>query len=831
MPKTLHIDPDTTRRAGELAFPRIPLHAPAPTLADERARRGDATLFRVLRHMLLVREFESMLASFKAKGAYGDIRYAYKGPAHLSVGQEAAAVGAALALRSADHIFGSHRSHGEFIAKGLAAISSLDDDALDRLMRHHAGGALLATVERHLPADSISAIAEHFLLFGLLAEIFMRENGFNGGMGGSMHAFFPPFGAYPNNAIVGASAGIAAGSALYEKIHGDIAAPRIAVAMIGDGSTGCGPVYEAMNFAGMAQYRTLWPRANDPDPSDLRPGGGLPVLFLFSNNFYAMGGQTAGETMAWDRLSRIGAGINAEAMHAETVDGTQPLAVAAAVERRRELLLSGRGPALLDVECYRASGHSASDANAYRTREELSAWQAHDPVAGYAATLVEAGITTEDEVTRAAEAAAATIAAVTHAAVDPEVAPVIDVASRPNRIGERMFADTEQSMPQDEALPGIEGLARLRQHAKKARFGLDGDGKPLSPLRAITLRDGLFEAIVHHLHHDPTLSAWGEECREWGGAFGVYRGLSDAFAHERLFNAPISEGTIVAAAVGYAMEGGRALVELMYADFIGRAGDEIFNQLAKWRAMSNGELTLPVVLRCSVGSKYGAQHSQDWSALVAHVPGLKVVYPATPYDAKGLMAAALASDDPVVFFESQRLYDTVEQFAPDGVPADYYRLPLGVPDLKRSGTDVTVLSIGPSLHPALAAAEMLDAEHAISVEVVDARSLVPFDYAPLLASVRKTGRLLIVSEASERGSMAMTFSASVARLAFDALRAPPRVLGAPNWIVPGADLESSYFPGAEDIADVVLHELMEVAGAPRRGKRDPSLQSLALRGI
>ncbi len=142
----------------------------------------------------------------------------------------------------------------------------------------------------------------------------------------------------------------------------------------------------------------------------------------------------------------------------------------------------------------------------------------------------------------------------------------------------------------------------------------------------------------------------------------------------------------------------------MYGDFIGRAGDEIFNQMAKWHSMSAAVLKLPVVLRCSVGSKYGAQHSQDWSALITHIPGLKVFYPATPYDAKGLMATALSSEDPVVFFESQRLYDTPELFHAGGVPEDYYRIPAGVPDVKRAGEDLTILTIGPALYPALEAA-------------------------------------------------------------------------------------------------------------------------------
>ena len=418
MPKTIHIDPASFLKPGKLAFPDIPVHAYRRSLRDERKARGDHALREILRHMMIVREFETMLASFKGKGAYGDIAYAYKGPAHLSIGQEAAAVGQALALEVDDHILGSHRSHGEFIAKGLSAIARLDPSRLAAIMAEHQGGALLGAVEKHLPSDTATGLAENFLLFGLLAEIFMRANGFNRGMGGSMHAFFPPFGAYPNNAIVGASAGIATGVALRKKLSG---AGSIAVANSGDGSTGCGPVWEAMNFAAMAQCKTLWP--------DDRKGG-LPVLFFFNNNFYAMGGQTIGETMGWDRLSRIGAGINPAAMHAETVDGTNPLAVADAVARKRALLLRGEGPALLDVECYRSGGHSTTDANVYRTREELAAWDAHDPIANYARALVGEGLATDDEVKAMRADVAARIKAVTARVIDPTVAPLQSVSKQ-----------------------------------------------------------------------------------------------------------------------------------------------------------------------------------------------------------------------------------------------------------------------------------------------------------------------------------------------------------------------------------------------------------------
>ncbi|MDJ0638950.1 MAG: thiamine pyrophosphate-dependent enzyme [Paracoccaceae bacterium] len=817
MPKSIQVDPKETRASGRLSFPDVPIHAYSRTVAEERVLRGAETLCDVLRHMMILRAFETGIASLKSTGRFGDLEYAYKGPAHLSIGQEAAAVGAALALTAQDHVFGSHRSHSEFLAKGLRAIQTLSEPDLQAIMERHEGGTLLRAVAAHLPGRSVRQTAEHFLLLGFLAEIFMRANGFNGGMGGSMHAFFLPFGAYPNNAIVGASAGIATGAALQMKAEGRAA---ITVSMVGDGATGCGPVWEAMNFAGMAQFDRLW-----------QAEGGLPVLFFFTNNFYAMGGQTQGETMAWDRLSRIGAGLRADAYHAETVDGTNAFAVADAVARKRALLVDGQGPALLDVECYRFSGHSTTDVNAYRTKEEIAAWQTVDPIASLQGELDQAGVLQDAEAASMQDGIEHLMHRVFQAAADPEVSPPVDVTNALTLIGDKMFShrETPPAAPAPDPMVAPETVARVRQLAKRSRAGFDEDGNVLSPMKAITLRDGLFEAVLHHMQSDSRVMLYGEECREWGGAFGVYRGLSELYLHDRVFNAPISEAAIVATAIGAAMEGGRPVVELMYADFIGRAGDEIFNQLSKWQAMSNGALSVPVVLRCSVGSKYGAQHSQDWSALAAHIPGLKIVYPATPYDAKGLMSAAIASDDPVLMFESQRLYDKVELFQ-DVVPAGDYHVPMGAPDVKRAGDDATVLTIGPSLYPALEAADAL-AERGVSLEVIDARSLVPFDYSQVLTSVAKTGRVLIVSEASERGSFPMTLASNITRFAFADLKAPPRVLGSPNWIVPGADMEDSYFPQATDIEDAVLIDLMGEAGHNRKGLRTWDDIELAARGL
>jgi len=456
----------------------------------------------------------------------------------------------------------------------------------------------------------------------------------------------------------------------------------------------------------------------------------------------------------------------------------------------------------------------------------MKAWADHDPIELFAAKLVTHGVMDAGEVEAMRQKVASRIKAVTRAAVDIEIAPPVDVASDPTLIGRRMFSDEQIELGEPLDLDPSKSAAH-RQIARKARFGIGEDG-PLSPLKAITLRDGLYEAIYHHMSHDDRLIAYGEECRDWGGAFGVYRGLADIFPHQRLFNTPISEASIVATAVGHSLEGGRSLVELMYADFIGRAGDEIFNQMAKWQAMSAGRLKMPLVLRCSVGSKYGAQHSQDWTSLVAHIPGLKVLYPATPYDAKGLMASALSSNDPVVFFESQRLYDRVEQFRE--VPPEYYRIEMGQSNLKREGGDVTLLTLGPSLYPGLSAAEAL-LPLGIEAEVIDARSLVPFDYQPVLDSLKKTGHLVVVTEANERGSFAMTLAANVSRFGFSDLKAPVRVIGAPNWIVPGADMEDTFFPQVNDILDVVTSEFFPEKKVNRRGIRDWDDMELAKQGL
>lgn len=808
MPKSQYIDPKKVFQPGYIHFDDIPVNQYAKTLDEEKALYSKDDMMRIYRDMRIIREFETMLGEIKTKSVYNGVEYSNPGPAHLSVGQEASAVGEAYSLDINDFTFGSHRSHGEILAKGLSSIYKLDDTELYDIMKEFLGGRILNVVEgREEVKGNIKELAIDFLLYGALAEIFARTTGFNEGLGGSMHAFFIPFGIFPNNAIVGGSAPVALGAALYKRANKK---KGIVIANFGDGACGRGPVLESFNMSGMDQIRQLWGETDNGN------NPGLPILFNIFDNFYGMGGQTMGETMAFGMAARLGAGFNPEQMHAERVNGYDPFAVIDAVTRKKELLLRGEGPALLDVVTYRVSGHSASDASTYRSEEELEEWKKADPVRAYKEKLIIGGVASSDEFDAIDETIIRRMTKICRLAIDETLSPRMDLEKDPDAIARIMYSNghkkTMEEGREPEVLMPKADNPRVKSLALKARWAFDENGKTLPKAKTFGLRDALFESIIDKFYEDPTLIAYGEDNRDWGGAYAVYRGLTEALPYHRFFNAPISESAIIGSSVGYAMCGGRVIVELMYADFIGCAGDEIFNQVAKWQSMSAGILKMPIVIRVSVGSKYGAQHSQDWTALTAHIPGLKVVFPASPYDAKGLMNAALNGTDPVVFFESQRIYDIGEQFHKGGVPADEYEVTLGEPDVKREGKDVTILTIGAVLYRALEAAKTLEEKYGISAEVIDARSIVPFDYSKVIESVKKTGKIVIVGDACERGSVMKDMAADIAELAFDYLDAPPVAFGSRNWITPCHELEKYFFPQADGIIDVIHEKLMPIPG-------------------
>ncbi len=796
MTKSLIIDPSQVRAAGHIQFPDIPVNQYKFDLDTELDRYGKDGMVNMLHDMIVVRTFESMLDSIKKTGEWQGIAYNHKGPAHLGIGQESAYVGQASVLTPDDQVFGSHRSHGEILAKCYSAMRQIENGELENIMKTFLDGETLSFAEK-IDYKDIKDLTENFILFGALAEIFARKSGFNRGLGGSMHTFFLPFGSYPNNAIVGGSAPVANGAALFKRINRK---PGIVVSNVGDAALACGPVWEAMTFASMDQFRTLW-REED--------GGNPPILFNFFNNFYGMGGQTFGETMGYDILARVGAALNPEAMHAERVDGINPLAVADAVSRKKKILEEGRGPVLMDTITYRFSGHSPSDASSYRTKDEVELWENVDCITTYSDLLISNGLTTQSDIEDYTAALTEKLVKVLKLAIDEDNCPRV----ADGYIDTVMFSNTPtEKMEEGEAEIDLEDNPRVKALAKKIRTAKDENGKPVSKMKMYQFRDALFEAMLHRFKEDPTMAAWGEENRDWGGAFAVYRGLTEALPYRRLFNSPIAEASIVGAGVGYAMAGGRAVVELMYCDFLGRSGDEVFNQMAKWQSMSAGLLKMPLVLRVSVGNKYGAQHSQDWSALTAHIPGLKVYFPTTPTDAKGMLNLALRGTDPVVFFESQLLYDKGEEFEPGGVPEGYYETPEGEPAIRREGTDITIAGYGATMYRALEAADILQEKYGMSAEVIDLRFVAPLNYDKLIESVKKTGRLLLTSDAVERGNFLNTVAANVQTLAFDALDAPIAVVGSRNGITPGPELESYFFPQVEWIIDAIHERIVPLPG-------------------
>ena len=801
MPKSLFVDPKETLAPGKISFNDIPVNAYNKTIKEERKRYGDDNLVRIYRDITVLREFESMLNQIKTQGLYNGIETTYPGPAHLSIGQEAAAVGQAYLLDQNDFSFGSHRSHSEILAKALSCINKLSEQELMTIMEGFLGGSALRATEKIGAVSDVKELAIRFILYGTLSEIFARDTGFHKGMGGSMHAFFLPFGIYPNNAIVGGSAAIATGAALFKKINGK---QGIVVCNSGDGSMARGPVWEAMNFAAMDQFNTLWESHK----------GGMPILYNVFNNSYGMGDQTRGETMGYDMLARIGSGVSPTQFHAERINGFNPLAVIDAMERKLKILRNGEGPVLLDTLTYRFSGHSTSDQNAYRTKEEIDAWREIDPIITYRKGLVDAGVAGDAKLDDILKETSERMTLICKAASDPQISPYVDFRVDP-QVVERLMFSNEKVEKFDDREPEVNmPLAEVPAYKKikeKERSPIV-DGKPVSKMKLFNLRDALSEVIYDRFYEDPTLVAYGEDCRDWGGAFAVYRGMMDAFPHSRLFNSPIAEAAIVGTAVGYAVSGGRALVELMYADFIGCAGDEIFNQMSKWQAMSAGILKMPVVLRVSVGSKYGAQHSQDWTALCAHIPGLKVCFPATPWEAKGLMEAALKGTDPVVFFESQRIYDVGEQFHEGGVPAERYEIEFGDTNKVRDGKDVTILTIGAALYRAVDAAKQLSEKYGLEADIINIHSLVPLDYTKIIESVKKTGRVVLVSDACARGSFMNDVAKNITELCFDDLDAPPVVVGARNWITPPYEFDEFFFPQASWIIDAIHEKLVPLAG-------------------
>ncbi len=338
--------------------------------------------------------------------------------------------------------------------------------------------------------------------------------------------------------------------------------------------------------------------------------------------------------------------------------------------------------------------------------------------------------------------------------------------------------------------------------------------------REISMSAALNEAIKLAMRKDDHVILMGEDVagganvdhlqddEAWGGVLGVTKGIVQEFGRERVLDTPISEAGYIGAAMAAASTGLRPIAELMFNDFIGTCLDQVLNQGAKFRYMFGGKAEVPITIRTTHGAGFraAAQHSQSLYALFTSIPGLKVIVPSTPYDAKGLLLAAIEDQDPVIFFEDKTLYNMTGD-----VPEEYYTLPIGKADIKRKGADVTIVAVGKQVHTALQAAEQLSAR-GIEAEVLDPRSLSPLDEEAVLSSVEKTNRLVIVDEANPRCSIAADIASLAADKGFDSLDAPVKKVTAPHTPVPfSPPLEDLYLPTPEKVANTVLEMLGETS--------------------
>jgi len=713
----------------------------------------------LLDDMLAIRELEEMIVRLRSGGYDALPGYDYRGPTHVSIGQEGSAVGASTALRPDDNITSSHRGHGDAIAKGFAAIRAMSIEEF----RARLGDTAAETHDELLAA----ALEEH--VYRTIAELFGKDEGYCRGRGGGMHIGDFSTGHLGANAIVGGSVPIATGAAMairYEQ------SDRVVCCVAGDGAYANGVVLESLNWAAQDQWTNHYAgeRAH-----------GLPIIYFVMNNHYGMTHRTDDEVMGIRHLARRAAGFAENNMHAEVVNGMDVLAVRDAVKRAAALCRAGDGPVLIEASTYRYYGHSLSDPrNEYRTRDEEAAWRAVDPIERLKGQLVAAGLVDDaglaaiEEMARARNARAAVRAA---AATDPDPAHLLHF----------LYTDTAADV-----VPEAERT--VVTYAAPPVAKRDDAG-------AISYKDALREALVEEMLRDRRVIHYGEDVADYGGAFKLTKGLLETFGRERVFNTPISEACICGTAVGAAIVGLRPVVELMYMDFALMSSDQIANQAAKWHYMSGAQVEVPLVIRASVGAGkgYGGQHSQSLESVFTHIPGLYVVYPSTPADAKGLLKSAIRTNNPVLFLESQGLYGT-KGVVPEGERTE----PIGVARVARAGTDATIAAWGPAVPDALAAAERLRAERGLETEVIDLRSLVPLDMETVLASVRKTGRCVVASQAVLVGSYVNEIVARIQNEAFDHLDAPVGRVGAANGISPQAELlERAFLPNADDIHDAV----------------------------
>jgi 2-oxoisovalerate dehydrogenase E1 component len=574
----------------------------------------------------------------------------------------------------------------------------------------------------------------------MMAELMGRETGYCRGLGGSMHIAALDLGILGANGVVGAGIGLGTGAALSARMR---ATDQVCLVFFGDGAANEGIFHEAFNLA------ALWR---------------LPVVFLCENNRFGLSTAMA-ESTAVDRLSKRGAGYG---IPSATIDGNDVIAVNDAVATAVSRARSGEGPTFIEAMTWRWGDHSMrANLPRYRGEAKEAEERRGDPVLKIERLLTDRQVRPARLAKLRAEAEAEITAAITVAQAAPEPS-----------------------------------LAQLAEAVMVPSTTTADEPGTTATTRTLSMVDAIREAIDQEMTRDPRVFVIGEDIGKIGGIFGCTRGLIEKYGAERLRDTPISEAVIANAAVGAAITGLRPIVEIQIFDFVTLMMDAIVNQAAKFRTMLGGAPTVPVVFRGPQGGgiRLAAQHSQSLEAWFCHIPGLIVLAPSTPYDAKGLLTAAIRDDNPVVFLEHKLLYVQ----STGAVPEAPYAIPIGKADIKRPGRDVTVVATMAMVEPALAAARLLARDHGIDVEVVDPRTLRPLDGETILASVRKTNRCIVVHEGWRRFGFGAEVVSMIMEEAFDWLDAPVVRVGMDDLPMPYNDkLERAVIPGVERIVDAV----------------------------
>lgn len=745
------------------AAPEKPAAASPLAEAVRAGQYSREELADYLRTMVEIREFEDGLYRLYRAGQL-------KGATHMSAGQEAVPTGACAAITRRDFIASTHRGHGHCGAMG------------------------------NLMAESEAERQDHWN--AMMAELFGKTTGYCRGRGGSMHIADVERGNLGATGIVAGNIPVATGAALAEHLKGTDA---VTLCYFGDGATNTGAFHEALNMGASLL-------------------GGLPVVYICENNLYGMSvpfNQSSVEgLLTASKVATIAERAAAYPMPSSIVDGQDVLAVKAAVEEAVERARRGEGPTLIECRTYRYYGHSLSDARAYRTRDEEREWRERDPVELFARRLLESGLFGEDEIAALRAQGKATIDASIEFAL---ASPLPD----PSELHDNVFVDPDPGRLAAEVAAERELWRKVKpaEAAFTTRFyessGYDPkDVLPRLPkpgpdiealekehgLRILSMVEALQEAHREEMQRDEHVFVLGEDIGIYGGAYGATRGLFQEFGHRRVIDTAISEAAVVGAACGAAIRGLRPIAEIMYIDFITIASNQLVHNIAYNRYQFGGKIKVPCVIRTEggVGRSFAATHSESLESWFVHVPGLYVVMPSTPYDAKGLLKSAIRDENPVLFIEHKEMYAKVQGPVPEGD----YLIPLGVADIKRPGKDVTLVAYSRMVHFALAAAALLERD-GISAEVVDPRSLCPLDEKAIADSVRKTGRLVVVQECYPRCSVGediirrvMEYRFENGRTGFSYLDGPPALLAAAHTPIPmSTPLEEAAVPTVAGIVE------------------------------